>query len=538
MSMQTPFAAEIPEETRRLVEPLLAADSVYQLVGNQIEQIISDEDFLDMYAVEGRPAVNPMVLALVSIFQFLEKLPDRLAAEAVVMRLDWKYALRQELTWTGFHYSDLCNFRKRLLEHGREWVVFERLVAYLRERGYIRGRGKQRTDATKILGYVARLSRLELVWETIRLALGALMRADVSWVGKHVPVSFVDSYSLRRWDFRVGEAKIQQRMREAGQEGYWLLEQVEGHWRDELKALVEIEQLRRVLGEQFTRGEDGETKPRPPGQAKGDVITNPHDPEVRYGYKGGQGWVGYKLQVTETADEGPRFITDVEIVPAMRQDNQCLAAIQDRLVERGIPPGQQYVDQAYMSGYHIADSLSKGIDLRGYVREGNLSKPERFRLRDFKIDIEQRQVICPAGKKQAKWVQARRGVNKLTAYHVQFGPQCQLCPHFGPGLCTDKPKGRHLGINIHHDLIQARRLEADTEAFRQEMHIRAGIEGTVSEMVRSHGLRRPRYRGTRKNQLQALFGAAAVNLKRLAHCLSLFALARNGLRSVPIAPMA
>ncbi len=538
MSVQTPFAAEVPEETRRLVEPLLAADSVYRLVGNQIEQIISDEDFLDMYADEGRPAVNPVVLALVSIFQFLEKLPDRAAAEAVVMRLDWKYALRQELTWTGFHYSDLCNFRKRLLEHGRERVVFERLVAYLRERGYIKGGGKQRTDATKLLGYLARLSRLELAWETIRLALGALVRTDTSWVGKYVPVSFVDTYSQRRWDFRVGEAKIQQRMREAGQEGYWLLEQVEGHGSDELKALVEIEQLRRVLGEQFTRGEDGETKPRPPGQAKGDVITNPHDPEVRYGYKGGQGWVGYKLQVTETADEGPRFITDVEIVPAMRQDNQSLAAIQDRLVERGIPPGKQYVDQAYMSGYHIADSLSKGIDLRGYVREGNLSKPERFRLRDFKIGIEQRQAICPTGKKQAKWVQARRGVSKLTAYHVQFGPQCQFCPHFGPGLCTDKPKGRHLGINIHHDLIQARRLEADTEAFRQEMHIRAGIEGTVSEMVRSHGLRRSRYRGTRKNQLQVLFGAAALNLKRLAHCLSLFALARNGLWSVPTAPMA
>jgi len=538
MSMQTPFAAEIPKETRRLVEPLLAADSVYRLVGNEIDQIVSDEDFLDMYATEGRPAVNPVVLALVSIFQFLEKLPDRAAADAVVMRLDWKYGLRQELTWTGFHYSDLCNFRKRLLEHGREWVVFERLVAYLRERGYIKGRGKQRTDATKILGYVARLSRLEVVWETIRLALGALVRTDASWVGKYVPISFVDTYSQRRWDFRVGKAKIQQRMREAGQEGYWLLEQVEGHGSDELKVLVEIEQLRRVLEEQFTRGEDGKIPPRPRQQAKGDVITTPHDPEVRYGYKGGQGWVGYKLQVTETADKGSRFITDVEIVPAMRQDNQCLAAVQDRLVERGIPPGKQYVDQAYMSGYHIADSLSKGIDLRGYVREGNLSKPEGFRLRDFEIDIEQRQAICPAGKKQAKWVRAKPGVNNLIAYHVQFGPQCQLCPYFGPDLCTDKPNGRHLGINAHHDLIQARRLETETEAFRQEMHIRAGIEGTVSEMVRSHGLRRSRYRGTRKNQLQALFGAAAVNLKRLAHCLSLFALVRSILRSVPMAPMA
>jgi len=135
MSMQTPFAGEIPEETRRLVEPLLPADSVYRLVGNEIDKIISDKDFLDLYASEGRPAVNPVVLALVSIFQFLERLPDRAATEAAVLRMDWKYALRQELTWRGFHYSDLCNFRKRLLEHGREWVVFERLVAYLRERG-------------------------------------------------------------------------------------------------------------------------------------------------------------------------------------------------------------------------------------------------------------------------------------------------------------------------------------------------------------------------------------------------------------------
>ena len=236
MSMQTPFAVEIPEEAHRLVEPLLAADSVYRLVGNEIDQIMGDEDFLDMYATEGRPAVNPVVLALVSIFQFLWKLPDRAAAEAVVMRLGWKYALRQDLTWTGFHYSHMCNFRKRLLEHRREWVVFERKVAYLRERGYIKGRGKQRTDATKVLGLVTRPSRLGLVWEMVRVALGALVRVDASWVRKHVPVSAADNYSQWRWDFRVTKAKIQQRMGEARQEGYWVLEH-EGHGSDELKAV-------------------------------------------------------------------------------------------------------------------------------------------------------------------------------------------------------------------------------------------------------------------------------------------------------------
>jgi hypothetical protein len=123
--MQTPFAGNITEGTRRLVEPLIAADSVYRLVGNEIDEIIGDEDFPGMYSTEGRPAVNPVALALVSIFQFLEKLPDRVAGETVVMRMNWKYALRQELTWRGFHYSDLCSFRKRLLAHGREQVVFE-----------------------------------------------------------------------------------------------------------------------------------------------------------------------------------------------------------------------------------------------------------------------------------------------------------------------------------------------------------------------------------------------------------------------------
>ena len=84
MSMQTPFAIDIPEETRRLVEPMLAADSVHRLVGSEIDQVIGDEDFVDMVASEGRPAVNPVIVALLSVFPFLEKVLDIAAAEAVV----------------------------------------------------------------------------------------------------------------------------------------------------------------------------------------------------------------------------------------------------------------------------------------------------------------------------------------------------------------------------------------------------------------------------------------------------------------------
>jgi transposase len=53
-----------------------------------------------------------------------------------------------------------------------------------------------------------------------------------------------------------------------------------------------------------------------------------------------------------------------------------------------------------------------------------------------------------------------------------------------------------------------------TEAFRQRMQRRNGIEGTQSELVRAHGLRQARYRGYRKVALQNYPTGAACNIKR------------------------
>ena len=55
------------------------------------------------------------------------------------------------------------------------------------------------------------------------------------------------------------------------------------------------------------------------------------------------------------------------------------------------------------------------------------------------------------------------------------------------------------GVSHFHDLIQACRRESQTSTFRQEMHRRAAIEGTLSELVRAHAVRRARYRGLLKN---------------------------------------
>src|SRR5712692_4211393 len=258
MSLKTRFPAEIPQATCALVEGLLAEDSVYRLIGQEVEQMVVDEEFEEMYAEDGRPAVNAVLLALITVFQFLEKLPDRAAASMAVMRLDWKYALRQEVSWSGFHYSDLCNFRKRLLAHEREGVVFERILAYLRERGYVKAGGKQRTDSTHIVGQVMDLSRLEVVWETIRVALNALISTDAPWVLKWLPASFVELYSARRSDYRLSPSEIGPALQQAGEEGQWLVTQVMTTGSQVLQTLPELALLRRVFDEQYVLNEAGQ----------------------------------------------------------------------------------------------------------------------------------------------------------------------------------------------------------------------------------------------------------------------------------------
>jgi transposase len=122
----------------------------------------------------GRPGIEPVVLLGVLIFQFLERVPDRQAAELVKYHLGWKLALNLKLGAEGFHPTTLVNFWQRLLEAGKSDLALRAVLEALEEEGFIAKRSKQRLDSTHILGAVARLSALECVRETLALALEEL----------------------------------------------------------------------------------------------------------------------------------------------------------------------------------------------------------------------------------------------------------------------------------------------------------------------------------------------------------------------------
>ena len=106
--------------------------------------------------------------------QFMENLSDRQAADAVRSRIDWKYVLSLELTDAGFDFSLLSEFRQRPLDGNAEELLLNRLLNCCQQQQWLKGPGKQRTDATHVLARIRAMNRLECVIETMRYALNSL----------------------------------------------------------------------------------------------------------------------------------------------------------------------------------------------------------------------------------------------------------------------------------------------------------------------------------------------------------------------------
>lgn len=504
----------MPDDIAALATALLSPTNPYRVLGEQLGDLFQDIDFAPLYLHHGRAAISPALLALVTIFQFLENVPDRQAAELVRVRLDWKYALHLPLADRGFDFSCLSYFRRRLLEHGGEQALFEAVLQRIRRLGLIKQRGKQRTDALAVLGAARELSLLELASETLRLALGALEQVAPLWAQRHLPASFREHYVRRIRDYQLTAAQRQAALREVGQDGAWLVERLAAAPTG-IEALEAIQTLRTVWAQRYEGDGDG-IRIREQTDSATHLIVTPHDAGVRAAEKRGHKWRGEKTHVTETAEPArPNFITDVTTANAASGDTDALATVREHLASRDLLPCEQYVDSGYISGKQLADSQSAGIALLGPALPD--TSPQSLKIADFALDGERQQAICPAGQTSVKWRHKteRDGSN---AVQIQFAAAtCAACPL--KGQCTSGQSGRSLHINEYHGLVAQRRAAAQTASFRHKLWARSAIEATLSELVRVHGFRRHRYRGDAKRHAENLCKAAACNLKRLIRVL-------------------
>ena len=217
---------EISSETARVARAAFPKGTVVMRLRDEFSTLYQDEDFRALYPSKGQPALAPWRLALITVFQFLEHLSDRQAADAVRARIDWKYALGLELTDPGFHFSVLAEFRARFVAGQAEHRLLDTMLERFKARGLVKARGKQRTDSTHVLGAVRDLHLLELVGETLRAALDDLAAVVPDWLRALAPPAWFERYGHRVEDSRLPRSREKREALalEIGADGFRLLD--------------------------------------------------------------------------------------------------------------------------------------------------------------------------------------------------------------------------------------------------------------------------------------------------------------------------
>ncbi len=541
MSLKPQPIPPVPEETVLVAQAAFPKGNLYLRLRDELGVLYQDFDFANLYSIHGQPGYAPWRLAMVLVMQFLENLSDRQAAEAVRGRIDWKYALSLELTDPGFDYTILSEFRERLIKQEAQQQILEQMLQRFQAKGLLKARGKQRTDSTHVLAKVRELTRLENLIETLRYALNTLAEFAPEWLGANLQSEWCDRYGKRVENTRLPSQKDERNALAVtvGQDGFDLLEAIYAPTAPmELRWLKAVEILRQVwLQQYYAPTPTIQLRSKKDGPPSAIRIRSPDEIEARNSTKRSTNWTGYKVHLSETCSENlPHLITSVKTTPATTQDQQVVTSIHQSLAQQNLLPNQHLVDRGYTSARLMTQSKRDyQIDLFGPVGTNGgwqARAGQGFDLSHFQIDWKKRKVSCPQGKKSRSWKKGKDNYGN-PIIHVEFRQhECKDCPV--RSLCTRAPihaRGITLLPQLEYETRQKARQRQETEEFKKQYALRAGIEGTISQGIRGFGLRQCRYLGLAKSHLQHILTAASMNLVRVFNWLEHIPLAQT--RSSP-----
>lgn len=501
-------------DSDHICDHLIPQDSFYRKFREIVSPLIKDDQFNSMYCkANGRPAISPSLLALATILQFHKNLSDREMERACMYDIEIKYALDLRLDERPFDHSSLGDFRKRLLENGKEKEVFDNILNHLIKTGLIKKNEIQRIDATHVIADIAIPTMVMLVKKGIFEILKPLkgrQKAAYERIEKEIDMSEYTRQEVNhegpgRMDMEKKKRKLVDVVTDA--------KAVLKHTRN-IKADRDlrrrIDMLKRILQENIEKGEDGDAKEMEYKEKPKDILASPIDPDARYGVKSEKNrFLGYKANVTETVES--RFITNIKAMRGNMRDGRT--AVETVMEQKGfgLVPQKVIGDTAYGEGLIRKQLKEYGSEMVAPLcvvrspRTAGIFPKSMFNYNERKNTL-----TCPQGVTvKQSYHDYQKGIRM---FHFPMS-ECNKCPV--QNKCTNAAEGRRtVGISKVNTELREAEIYNRTEQFKEDMKLRPPIEGKLSELKRYHGLRRARYRGLNKMSLQCYFTAAAVNIKR------------------------
>ena len=228
--------------------------------------------------------------------------------------------------------------------------------------------------------------------------------------------------------------------------------------------------------------------------------------------KGLVGGLHYKVHYCADADT--RLITDCHATTGSAHEGPLLPERIDHLCHRlGLDVNEVIADRGYGRGPTYTALRQRGI--RGYIplHNANLGRGKQT-PETFQYQKRQDRYVCPAGHYLYPCEKWEHGV--LKRYQITGG-HCRSCPRQSRCLPDNqKQRARFIYRSPQQQEINRVRKRQTTPAFTNKMREqRWKIEGLFAEAKQFHGLKRVRFRGLSKVQIQAYMTAITQNLKRL-----------------------
>jgi len=229
------------------------------------------------------------------------------------------------------------------------------------------------------------------------------------------------------------------------------------------------------------------------------------DPDMRHGRKSkSKRFNGYKQHLGTDLDS--ELILACAVTPANRPEEEATAALSEDMARLNVFPDVLLIDRAYINSEMTDAIVSDGGLIVCKPWRGAGVKPGLFGKRDFKVNVRDGTITCPAGEVETF----------EPGDVVHFDPEaCGPCPLRSNCTQASSGKGRTVTMGDDERLQKKLRKLQHTRAGREMLRERVGVEHRLAHLANRQGPK-ARYRGTRRNTFDLRRLSAVQNLESIA----------------------
>lgn len=220
-------------------------------------------------------------------------------------------------------------------------------------------------------------------------------------------------------------------------------------------------------------------------------------------------------------DANSRVVMDAHVTTGAVSEVKVICDRVDAVEQNlDIKIGEAIADRGYGSAENLDALAKKGIETTIPLWSTRSGQSLFKDLENgFKIDQTNRSVQCPAGHEMKR--RGRDNTHRRDRFEMR-GDKCRQCPLADQCLSdVERKNGKKIFyVSDFHDALVRTHAKQKEPEFKEKLQMRMWkMEGIFAEAKSHHGMRRARYRGLWKVQIQVYMTATVQNLKRLAASL-------------------